>query len=178
MVSDPPLAVSVYPFRRTASGIQFLTLLRSRKLNLAGSWQAVHGRIEPGEKAVEAARRELREETGLDAERFYIVSYVEIIFDPEADDFQFIPVFAAELPAGGEVVISFEHEKAEWCSFEEATRRFIWPSQREAIRRVLEDIAEPGVPNPWMAYPPPSPNLPVLPRRRATRGHPGEPQLS
>ncbi len=153
MASNRPRTVSVYPFRRTASGTQFLTLLRSQNLSLGGSWQAVHGSIEPGEKAVDAALRELREETGLDPIRFYVVSYVETIFDPEADAFALVPVFAAELPADAGVVISFEHETAEWCAFMEATSRFIWPSQREAIRRVLEDIAEPAAPNPWMEFP-------------------------
>ncbi len=150
MASSPPRTVSVYPFRRTASGIQFLTLLRSQDLSLGGSWQAVHGSIEPREKAVDAALRELREETGLSPLRFYVVSYVETIFDPEADVFVLIPVFAAELPADAAVVVSFEHEAAGWCDFEEACRRFIWPNQRDAIRRILEDIAEPAVPNPWM----------------------------
>ncbi len=153
MSLGPPRAVSVYPFRRTVDGIQFLTLLRSPNLPLAGSWQAVHGSLEPGETAVQAALRELREETGLNAVRFYVVSYVEQIFDPSIDAFLFIPVFAAELPADAEVVISFEHEAAEWCSLEEACKRFVWPNQREAIRRVLEDIAEPVAPNPWMEYP-------------------------
>jgi len=153
MALGPPRAVSVYPFRLTADGTQFLTLLRSPNLAFGGSWQAVHGSLLAGEKAVDGAKRELLEETGLGAVRFYVVSYVEQFFDPTIDAFVFIPTFAAELPADAEVVISFEHTAAEWCSFEEATRRFVWPNQREAIRRVLEDIAEPAVPNPWMEYP-------------------------
>jgi 8-oxo-dGTP diphosphatase len=54
-------AFSVAVFCRNGGA---LLLVRHRRL---GTWLPVGGEIEPGETPLEAARRELREETGLDA---------------------------------------------------------------------------------------------------------------
>ena len=40
---------------------------------MPAAWEPVHGHIEPGEEPEDAALRELREETGLAADRLYIV---------------------------------------------------------------------------------------------------------
>ena len=61
MTSSPPRrAFSVSVFCRNGGA---LLLVRHRRL---GTWLPVGGEIEPGETPLEAARRELREETGLD----------------------------------------------------------------------------------------------------------------
>jgi 8-oxo-dGTP diphosphatase len=46
-------------------GARVLVARRAAGLHLAGSWEFPGGKIEPGEDPVEAARRELAEETGL-----------------------------------------------------------------------------------------------------------------
>ncbi len=142
--------VSVYPFRKVAGETQFLTLRRAPHLELAGTGQAVHGRMEPGETAVEAARRELREETGLAPARFYVANHVEVLYDPRQDQVVMVPVFAAEIPAEATVTVSSEHTAAECCSVREALRRFIWPTQQQAVGRIVEDIAEAARPNPLL----------------------------
>jgi dATP pyrophosphohydrolase len=86
---------------------------------------------------VEAALRELREETGLVAERLYNASRVESFYLHRRDLVALIPVFCALASAGAQVRLSAEHDRAEWLAPEEASRRFAWPRERRALADVL-----------------------------------------
>jgi 8-oxo-dGTP pyrophosphatase MutT (NUDIX family) len=59
-----PRAAGVVVFRRTGKGIYFLVL---RAYN---NWDFPKGLVEPGEEQLAAAKRELKEETGLDSVDF------------------------------------------------------------------------------------------------------------
>ena len=127
-------------FRRTAAGDQWLVLLRAAHIPLGGSWQMVSGHIEPGETAYAAAARELQEETGLAPIHFYQASYVNRFYLAATDQIILSPVFAAEVPADADVVLSDEHTGFEWVSFEEACERYPWPGQRKAIATIREQF--------------------------------------
>ena len=60
-----------------------------------GSWEMVHGHLDPGELPVEAALRELEEETGLAPVRLYNLSRVESFYLHGRDRSCWPPVFAA-----------------------------------------------------------------------------------
>src|SRR5690606_35874944 len=103
-----------------------------------GSWEAVHGHVEPGDPSpADAALRELREETGLAPERLYNLSRVEAFWTPASDAIQLIPAFAAFVAPAAAVRLSSEHDAAEWLPLEAARARCTWP--RSA--RALEDAA-------------------------------------
>ncbi|MEM9055218.1 MAG: NUDIX hydrolase [Pseudomonadota bacterium] len=51
-----------------------------------GEWSIPGGRIEPGEQAKAAALRELREETGVEADLIGLVDVVDAIFENRAGD--------------------------------------------------------------------------------------------
>ena len=55
-------------------------LIRRGKPPRLGEWSLPGGRIEPGERAVDAALRELREETGVEAEIVGLVDVVDGVF--------------------------------------------------------------------------------------------------
>ena len=65
--------IDAYVFRRTKNGIKFLLLKRSKTKIYEHLWQGVAGKIEKNESAIEAATRELMEETG-----FTPVSYTHL----------------------------------------------------------------------------------------------------
>lgn len=134
-------SISCYVFTMVRGRPQFLLLLRAPGLAHAGTWQAVHGLIEAGERAAAAARRETAEETGLRAARFFKTDFVETFYSEHTDAVHLVPAFAAYVEETS-VTLSDEHTKYEWCSYDDARGRFVWPSQREAVRIISMGVTE------------------------------------
>ena len=128
--------VDLYVLRGAGPSLECLVLRRAAGGRCPGSWEAVHGHVEPGETPSEAARRELAEETGLAPERLYNLSRVETFYQHRLDEVALVPVFAAFVAAGAAVRTGSEHDRFEWLAPAEARRRFAWP--REA--RALDDV--------------------------------------
>jgi 8-oxo-dGTP pyrophosphatase MutT (NUDIX family) len=97
----------------------------------------VHGHIDPGEEPEDAALRELREETGLSAERLYVVR-VNPFYVRRTRTLQLAVVFAAFVEEPATVTIAGEHQRAEWLSVDEALSRFAFPGERASLREVVE----------------------------------------
>ncbi len=127
-------SISTYVFTMRRDRPLFLLLLRAPGLLHAGTWQAVHGMIDPGEKAYAAAWREAVEESGLTPERFFRIDYIERFYSEHTDAVHLVPAFAAFVADAPVAVISHEHTDYAWCPLDEAVGRFVWSSQREAIR--------------------------------------------
>jgi dATP pyrophosphohydrolase len=121
----------------------FLLLFRAPGLLHAGTWQAVHGMIEPNEKAYDAAWRETVEETGLTPERFFRSDYVETFYSEFTDGVHLVPAFAAFVTGAPGAAVSEEHTAYEWCTLDDALDRLVWPSQRGAVQVIV------GATEPW-----------------------------
>jgi len=128
--------IDAYVLRPGPAGLEVLVLRRAPGGRSPGSWETVHGHIEPGETPVQAALRELREETGLEPARLYNVSRVEAFYRHQTNEIVLIPVFAGVVDPRAAVRHSAEHDRAEWLEAREAAARFSWPRER----RVLEDV--------------------------------------
>ena len=127
-----PGVVDIYVIRPLAEGWRVLAVQRALGTRCPGAWETVHGRIEGEERPEEAARRELKEETGLEIDRLYNVT-VQPFYLHTLQTIQLAVVFAAFVAEPGEVVLGEEHQTHEWLSFDAAQSRFIWPRERQAL---------------------------------------------
>jgi 8-oxo-dGTP pyrophosphatase MutT (NUDIX family) len=130
--------IDVYPVRQTGEGLEVLLLRRSAGTRCTGAWEAVHGHIEAGETPVAAAQRELQEETGLTAERWYNLSRVEMFYQHRLDEVALVPVFVAMVGPASFPKLSPEHDDAKWLPFAAAAERFAWPRERRALDDILQ----------------------------------------
>jgi len=132
--------VDVYVVRPLDEGWRVLVMQRSADTRCPGAWETVHGRIEAGERPEAAALRELREETGLDAERLYSIT-VHPFYLHQWGSVQLAVVFCAFVREPGAVTLGPEHALAEWLSVPAAARRFAWPREREALGHITHLLA-------------------------------------
>jgi 8-oxo-dGTP pyrophosphatase MutT (NUDIX family) len=130
--------VDVYVIGRGADGGLHALTLRRATGRSPGSWEAVHGHIEGGERPAETAWREVIEETGLTPGRLYNLSRVESFYLHRMDAVALVPAFVAMVSGTPAVTVSNEHDRAEWLPIAEARGRMAWPR----CRRALDDIAE------------------------------------
>jgi len=129
--------VDAYVLRVGSAGLEVLVLRRAPGGRSPGSWETVHGHIEAGETPVQAALREVREETGLDPARLYNLSRVEAFYRHRTDEIALIPVFAAVVAGAAPLRASIEHDRLEWLAPAAAAARLAWPRERRALDDVL-----------------------------------------
>lgn len=127
--------VDVYPVRRNRDAWEALVVRRAAGTRCTGSWETVHGRIEPDERPEAAAIRELREETGLRAERLYNVS-VQPFYLHQWGEVTLAVVFAAVVPANAPPQLSAEHDASEWLPVDAAIARYSWPRSKTALAEI------------------------------------------
>lgn len=144
-----PEEALVVVHRPGVDGVEFLVLERSPERQ--GYWHVVAGALEEGEDAGSAARRELLEETGLDAEvssldRVYAYALVDEPpevqerFEPNVTEIA-VAAFAAGAPPGWEPTLDDEHVGYRWCSEEDAVALLRYPEPQDAVRRVARSLA-------------------------------------
>ena len=112
-----------------------LALQRSAQTRCPGSWETVHGRMEPDERPEDAAVREVREETGLEVDRLYSIT-CQPFYLHTLGVVHMAVVFAAFVREPGDVILGDEHQGYEWLTMAEAATRFTWPREREALSHI------------------------------------------
>ena len=137
MASVVSRIVEVCVFRFTGANVEYLMLKRAKDdLLYPGIWQWVTGTIQEGERSLDAALREFREETALLAERYWIVPHVTTFYEAVHDAVHLSPLIAIQVEHGVDPVLSSEHEAFAWVPFSEAKRRLVWPGQRAGLELV------------------------------------------
>ncbi|MDO8502137.1 MAG: ATPase, T2SS/T4P/T4SS family [Gemmatimonadaceae bacterium] len=132
--------VDVYVIRPLADGWKVLAVQRANDTRCPGAWETIHGRLDPDERPEDGAVREVREETGLEVARLYNVT-VQPFYLHMFGTVQLAVVFAAFVDEPGEVTLGAEHQQYEWLSPHDASARFIWPREREALSHILHLLA-------------------------------------
>lgn len=137
-----PLEVLVFVRR----GAEVLVVHRAPELG--GYWHSIAGGVEAGETELEAAIRELHEETGLDARddlvaigHRFTYSLAEepperrARYEPGSTDVQ-VETFAATAAPGWEPTLDHEHDDYRWCTRDAARELLYWDDVKDALDRV------------------------------------------
>ena len=130
--------IDAYVYRETMEGIEFLILKRAKTKIYEHLWQGVAGKIEEGEKAWEAAIRELREETGLTPLKVFIADHVSSFYEKHGDRLNFVPVFGIEVDSQ-KVILSTEHCDFKWVKLDVGLSHLVWNGQKRGIQ-VVNDM--------------------------------------
>lgn len=96
-----------------------------------GEWSLPGGRIEPGERAIDAALRELHEETGVRAKITGLVDVVDGLF-PEAGLHYVLVDYVAQW-LSGEPVAGDDATEARFVALDQAAALVDWPETRRII---------------------------------------------
>jgi len=107
-------------------------LIQRGKPPKKGEWSLPGGHIEPGERLVDAAIRELIEETGVKAEIGGLIDVVDGIF-PEANRHYVLIDYWARW-VSGEAVAGDDADKARFVPLEQALEMVDWDETRRIIQ--------------------------------------------
>ncbi|HTD36035.1 MAG TPA: NUDIX domain-containing protein [Candidatus Limnocylindrales bacterium] len=142
-----PDAVAVLVLRGEGADAEVL-LLRRAGGAFAGAWTFVMGGVEDGERATDAARRELFEETGLSIATLFTAGELDAFYDPVRDRIVHVPFFVAHAGEGEVALEADVHDEHRWVTFAQAETMLEFSAQR----RVLEEVRRAfvlGAPAPW-----------------------------
>ena len=106
-------------------GNEFLVVHRSPENE--AYWHQIAGGVENGETFAEAAVRELREETGLEAP-------VQSLDAPFRYESVHVESFIVEAPTDWEPALDWEHDEYRWLPREEAAELLFWPEPAALLR--------------------------------------------
>lgn len=102
-----------------------------------GHWGFPKGQIEKGEKPKETAKREIKEETGLEKIKFLAKFKEEIkyFYTFQGKRIFKIVIFFLAQTNQKKVRISWEHQGYQWLSFEKAKKMLSFKNSREVLKK-------------------------------------------
>jgi 8-oxo-dGTP pyrophosphatase MutT (NUDIX family) len=99
------------------------------------------GHIESGEKGAEAARREVREEAGIDAELVEKLGDIRYWYQrPDARVLKVVSFFLLRYRSGSVGDHDWEVDSAEWVPLEDAPRLLTYKGEREMAEAALSRL--------------------------------------
>jgi len=119
-------------------------LIRRGKPPYQGEWSIPGGKIEYGETTSEAALRELKEETGIEADLVGLIDVIDSIGLREKGqpgDWHYLLVDYAARWVSGEPVAQDDVDEAVFYPLEEALALTRWDKTRDVIGRAIDMVA-------------------------------------
>ena len=132
-----PFQILAIPYRKHPA-LEFCVLRRADN----DQWQFVAGGGEDAETPLEAAAREISEETGIQANRItelVSMSYVpaDVISEYHRKHWSpntfVLPEYHFAFECGSGITLSGEHLGCEWLSYHDAMSRLTWDSNKTAL---------------------------------------------
>ena len=121
----------------SSSDVSFLLLQHN-----AGHWDFAKGNIEYGENESQAARREIREETGIESLHFLegFRVRVEYYYKREGNLVHKEVVFFLARADSQRVTLSHEHIGYLWCDFDKSLAKLTYRSARDVLEQARSFI--------------------------------------
>ena len=117
-------------------------LLKRSSHTLNNIWCYIGGSIEDGETAVEAAYREIREETGITELELYSSNQFDQIFSPHENYIYIAPVFVGFVQNNQPVILNDEHSEYQWIPFEKAKEVVSLPGNEEVLQSIENNFVK------------------------------------
>ena len=130
--------------RQGPQGPEAIVATQRDRLSGASTLRLPKGRVEPGERLDEAARREVREEVGVEARvlRPLLELHYEYVDAPRGARVEkIVHFFLMEHVGGDPHPADDEMREVSWCALDEAATRLSFETERGVVRRALEEMA-------------------------------------
>jgi dATP pyrophosphohydrolase len=138
-----PFQVLVIPYQLFDDEPKFLIGKRSDN----GTWQAISGGGEGLESALDAAKRELKEEAGLVGSHWQPLDAMCMLpkiyyagHENWPEHSFVVPEYSFSVQVSAEPQLSNEHTELVWCSFQQASERLKFDSNRVALWEANERL--------------------------------------
>lgn len=140
--------VAVVLLRKVEDEYKVLLMKRATPV-LQDEWCYIGGGIEEGEKAWEAALREIQEETGITKVSLYSSNKFDQFYGSKEDYIYIAPVFVGYVDDLDNVVLNYEHKEFKWLTFTEAKEKATLPGNDEVLEHIEKHFAK-RHPSKWL----------------------------
>jgi len=119
-------------FRQENNTIKYLLIKYE-----SGHWEFPRGMIEKGERLEDTARREIKEETGIEDVNFIegFKEWIKFFFKHDGQNIMKIATFLLAETKTKEIKLSYEHQDYVWLEYKEALEKLTYDNSKEVLKK-------------------------------------------
>jgi 8-oxo-dGTP pyrophosphatase MutT (NUDIX family) len=131
-------------FRRENGKIKYLLIQYAW-----GHWEFPRGLIEKGETIEETAKREIKEEVGIEGLKFIpeFKEWFKFFFRLKGKNIMKIAIFLLAETTTKEVKLSFEHKDFAWLKYEEASEKLTFKNSKKILEKANDFLSKKDIRN-------------------------------
>ena len=109
-----------------------------------GHWEFPRGLIEKGESLEDTARREIKEEVGIEDIRFIsgFKEWIKFFFELKGKNIMKIATFLLAETKAEKVKLSYEHKDYGWLDYKKALNRLTFENSKGVLKRANEFLVD------------------------------------